>query len=280
MPEIYPRITYSPEGILELNQFKKSDGNFKYSTTEHTLETISVDSRCQVRESEDEISVQMDVRGVLESINDDSRYGSPEFGRIIEQLAPLAYFDYEDKRDGVFSLDWWGNNGATGVVYAHLQRWMNTDLFTEEVARGIYDAMAEPYGQSVKERIPEWFNYRKYSNGVSAGDGGMSINVALLRDEFCITPIGDETDNETVTVKWKWPNLSTVGSCACWGVDGNDRADLLLDLQTSRLYEMHPHNVDAPIQSLSLVLGMARMAFEATKYDGNEDIFRNISSKE
>lgn len=90
MPEIYPRITYSPEGILELNQFKNSDGNFLYSTTEQTLETISVDSRCQVRESETEISVQFDVKGVLDSINDDSRYGNPEFGRIIEQLAPLS----------------------------------------------------------------------------------------------------------------------------------------------------------------------------------------------
>lgn len=275
MPEIYPKITYSPEGVLQLYHSKNSDGSL-YPRAEKSLEVLMSDSSSEIVETDANLSIRMDVRGILENIDDKSRYGSSEYKRIINQLEDFASFDFDDPRDGVFSLDWWGSNGATGVVYPHLQRWMNSGSFTEEVARGVFDAMVEPYGKSEKKELNKFYEYKVYSNGIVSGLGGMSVSATLRNDEFGITQLGDGVGVEKGTVEWSWANLSTVGSCACWGVDGDDRRDIILESDSTRLYEMQPHNVDAPIQSLSLALGMARIAYEASYYQGQEDIFQNV----
>ena len=86
---------------------------------------------------------------------------------------------------------------------------------------------------------------------------------------------GESRTNEYVEVAWNWMDLSTIGDCACWGVAGDDRGWVDISPETNRLYEMGPHNVDYALQSLSLVLGAATLAFATAQYEGKEDILAN-----
>jgi hypothetical protein len=271
MAEIFPRITYDDDGVLELAQSSKSMSQH----TEQSLEAIENYPDFLITEKGDDVSVKLSIRERLSRMTDADRYGNPDFGRIIDQINPFIYFDHDETRDGVFSLDILTRNGVVGIVYPHLQRWMNTDLFTSKVGRSINDALIEPFGARQKTLLDKEYRYKRYSDGVSAGVDPMSVSVSLRDDEFGVSLSGSNGRTEEHRIRWRWPNITTIGNCACWGVTGEDREWLYIEQGSTRLYKMSTHNVDGPIQSLSLVLGMARMAFYASKYDGSEDILES-----
>ncbi|MBP7769166.1 hypothetical protein KA075_01585 [Candidatus Saccharibacteria bacterium] len=265
MPEVKPRIAYSDDGILTL---RRSTAYSSLSGVDKSLEGISRQRDHLIRESDGGITVDADIKSILRQKE------GPR--KVIDLLGPFACFDAGDSEDGIFSLDWWGYDGAGGVVYPHLQRWMNTDLLTEDLARKIYDAMAEPFDRQTKKMLNRGFSYTADDRGISAGNGGMSVNLALHNDRFGLErSVLADGSSEYGEVNWRWPGFGTVGSCACWGVDGTDRERVDVSPGVQRLYTMPPHNVDVPAQSLSLVLGMARMASAASEYSGTEDILEN-----
>ena len=274
MPEINPRFTYSPERILEVKKVFLEEANPEY--LDRVLSKITEDKNFELFENEHEFTVRTNVIEYFFEPNSDVETMHKKARQLVDALDPFTYHDAHSIQDGVFSLDWWGASGATGVVYPQMQRWLNADLFDDTLARDVFDCMIGPYNDEAKLEAINDYRYRKYSNGVEAGANQMSVNVILKDDAFGFVRFVDDPEEPTYErskVLWRWPMISTIGSCACWGVAGDDRDNIYISDETLRLYEMGPHNVDGYLQSLSLALGMGRLAYEATKYTGTEDIF-------
>lgn len=99
----------------------------------------------------------------------------------------------------------------------------------------------------------------------------------MFRAVSKLEPFGvyEDASGRRGKVAWNWIDLSTIGNCACWGVDGEKRGRIYIRDESTRLYEMGPHNVDSSVQSLSLVLGAAALAYRAAMYKGTEGILDN-----
>lgn len=278
---ISPRFTCSPEGVFELRSQISKNAPQEY--LDKVLGAVAENEDYTLVSENNEYKVSTNFIEQLPNVEFPSQDASKKMKEIVDFLEPFIYFDYDDKRDAVLTLDWWGERGFTGIVYPQLQKWMNADLFTEDVAVSIFEQMCLPYGSKEYDRMKKRYDYKSYSNGISAGDGGMSVNIALVKDEFGITKFDEnEGDPRYVQgdVNWTWPSLSTIGNCACLGVDGSKRSRLLLHDANARLYEVQPHNIDGYAQSLSLAIGLGRLAYEASKYTGEEDIFEGVEWKE
>lgn len=277
MPEIYPRITYSPEGFLELHKDFAEETSQEH--VDRIFEPVAASDDYVLSQRDGEYVVQTHIPSLLPAKDYDPLETQQRLGKAIKDLSAFTFADPFDMRDYVFDLEFWSQHGARGVVYPHMQRWLNADLLDEDIGRQVFDAMLLPFHPDIQEVLRKEFEYRAYGREVSSGVGGLSVNFWLRVGRFDVTrlvEVDGEPKYQTGTVDWHWPNLSTIGSCACWGVDGMDRSDVYLHPDMARLYEMQPHNIDGPLQSLSLVLGMGRLAYEAANYDGEEDILAGV----
>ena len=141
--------------------------------------------------------------------------------------------------------------------------------------------MALVYDQETQDDAQEDFIYEQ-SAGDQVAMGGL-FRIVSRSEEFRFSSIEDTGEEGIVRngkVRWNWIDISTIGSCACWGPAGEERSRMLLHSPITRLYNMDPHNVDFAMQSLSLVLGMAVLADEASRYEGEEDIFADAEVTE
>lgn len=282
MLEITPRLAYSPEGILELRKTADRDlEGIEAAYTKHK-ETIDTLPGYEVAEEDSDTVVRVEINKVIRT-SKELNFKNTTAERLIHNLRFFTYFDYQDSRDGVFSLDFWANIGATGVIHPQFQRWLNANGLDEETGRRCIDAMAYPFGEEQRSRAKKEFSYYTDGQSAAAGVGGFTFGVISRRESFGIAEFNgsDETpEYRNGKVAWNWADLSTIGSCACWGVSGTDRETVYLRPDTNRLYEMNPHNVDFAVQSLSLVLGAATLAYEAAQYSGTEDILASVEWRE
>ena len=136
--------------------------------------------------------------------------------------------------------------------------------------------MAIPFGEEYLGKVRKDFTY--HCDWASASLFELGLPAGSMRD-FILSE-SKVTDKAFVSrtgeVEWNWVDLRTLGSCACWGVDGNERTRLRIDNSSLRLYEMQPHNVDYSHQSLSLALGSGALAYKAVEYEGREDVFADV----
>src|SRR5690606_8436044 len=111
---------------------------------------------------------------ILKRVKSNS-YHDTEYKRIINVLNPFTYLDAHTDVDGVFGLEWWGENGATGVIYPQLQRWMNNDALNEDLGREIHEAMILPFDRDERKRLSKEFRFNRFKGQVHAGGGGFSV---------------------------------------------------------------------------------------------------------
>lgn len=281
MIEISPRITYSPEGVLELHKnFEARDEKVeaRYSKLKDDMDTIA---GCEVSEEGDETIVRVEI-GEVVSHDTEPDFHSQRTKKLIENLTHFTYFGYDEVKDGVFSLEFLSDLGTSGVVYPQFQRWLNSEgSISEDVAKRCIDAMAYPLGTDQRRQAKRDFSYRTDGKSVAAGVGGFTYGILSPRDDFGVSRLAETAEGmayENGKVSWNNLSLSTLGSCACWGASGDERDRVYIHPEvTSRLYEMQTHNVDNAEQSLSLVLGAATLAYEAAKYTGTEDILADAA---
>lgn len=277
MLEISPRLTYSPDGILQLRHAIDYDDGDSQSTYDQNKEELAAKPGYEVVVNGDETLVSVQLDKVVQSSREND-FINPSAVRLIQNLRNFTYFDYREPRDGVFSIDFWSDKGASGVVFPQFQRWLNAQGFDEESARRAIDAMAYPFGAEMRKRARKEFRYRTDGEYAAAGDGGFIFGVVSRREDFGIAMYEeseDEPSEKQGRVAWSWIELSTIGDCACWGPSGEARENVYIKPGRSRLYEMWPHNVDSAVQSLSLVLGIGALAYKAAQYSGQEDILEN-----
>jgi hypothetical protein len=274
MMEINPRITYSPERVLEIRTtFPK---NVAADWLEEKVQTVADDPNCDVFESGQGFIVKVNPSAAMHSINSTEYMNHDLMEDFVNKIKPFTFSENGDNTDGVFSLEFWGQHGGKGVMHPQLQKWLNAKLVTEELARDVFDAMILPYSRDTTQDIAKRYRFTENSNGLSAGDGAMSVSLSLADTKVGITQLIEEPAEfvqQTGVASWRMPFLSTLGDCACWGVDGHERdLSFRLTAPKARLHKMNPHNIDSYPQSLSLVLGMARLAYEAAQYDSDVDL--------
>ena len=274
MPEPTPQITYSPEGILELRKTFDEETKDRSAAFSAHIEQLDSLPGYDVIEGNLGTVVSVEVGEVLHDTGEPNLQ-SQSAETLINNLKVFTDFvGYEDSDEHVFSLDVWHNSGAVGVIFPQFQRWLNAVL-NEDTARTCINSMAYPFGSAARKQAEKDFSYRTDGESAAAGLGGFTFGVISRREKFGISTY-DETDEEPIhkegEVAWNWVDLSTIGSCACWGVIGEERERVYIGPESSRLYEMSPHNIDFATQSLSLVLGAATLAYEAARYPGREDI--------
>jgi hypothetical protein len=276
MSEITPRLTFDPEGILELR--KTFSGEYEDRKLFTHQEIVDCLPGYDVRESETDTIIRVEVERVLGAQRRDE-HRTASAGLLIRNLQPFLYFDYDEGRDGFFSLDMWGEHGAIGVIFPQFQRWLNAGGLSEEAAQHCISSMALPFHTDVYDEARKDFSYRSDGVNAKAGLGGFTLGVISRRAQFGIT-VAEDSGYKHGQVEWNWFDLTTIGNCACWGVDGMERTHVHFDQDASRLYEMGPHNVDIYEQSLSLTLGAAALAYFSVQYEGTEDILAHAEWRE
>jgi hypothetical protein len=276
MLEIAPRITFDGN-TLELRR----DFGDREKLEERVTEIFSRLEGYQIIEGERDTTVQVEVEKVVRPDNKEVDYFAEGAEELIRNLSVFTLFDFDEQRDGVFSLELWSNTGAKGVIYPQLQRWLNNSGVTEVVAKEAINAIALPLGEAGQKTAKKEFRFQTDGKSSMGGEGGFTFGVMSKREQFGLEKI-ERGDGEYPTelsgkVEWNWLDLMTIGSCACWGPAGDDREHIYITDEVVRLYEMDPHNVDSPSQSLGLVLGAASLALAASKYEGTEDILANAT---
>lgn len=279
MLELSPRITFSPDKILELRRTLDPELKKESPIWNKKVEELSGLPGYSVTDTESDTIIQVKVDEVIDEPEEENEFYSPTALKLIQNLSLFTYFDYDDPREGVFSLDSWGTRGASGNIHAHFQRWLNAGGFSEDVASSALTAMALPYSQQTRERAKEDFLYQVNGRFVRAGLGGFDLGITNNFSDFGIAlDVGEDDTPEYREGKteWNWLNFTTIGNCACWGPDWTSRGDIYIRAWNNRLYDFGPHNVDTEVQSLSLVLGAARLAYHSAQYEGTEDILADV----
>ncbi|HEV2412196.1 MAG TPA: hypothetical protein VGS28_00085 [Candidatus Saccharimonadales bacterium] len=191
---------------------------------------------------------------------------------MLKDLGMLLPFRPSGPPDRVLGLeDLDHGTHPTGAVYPHFQRWLTATNIGEDAARHCISAMALPFGPEQHNNAVRSFGYapgigRSEHLGVSAQPGSFHFTREPGADDDFIAVEGD--------VVWRWPQLQTLGNCACWGING--REGLWIGPETGdALYRLDGHNIDTPKQALSILLGGAALADAASRYEGEEDVFAN-----
>ena len=289
---IRPQFVYTPEGTLDFTT-RLDDVYYPGDTSEETLKRMA---EAKTRELDD-IEAFDGVN--LEEKDDSVVTVSVEVERLLAGLAPneyeraaqlifsinnlLTYYP-QDLVDRVVGIDVMTDRGSNVVVNQHFQNWMQSpNSFNEEVARKAIEAMALPFASNrelttgFKRDMRTRYRYYSDDSNYFAGFSAM-FGISLRQTTFRISRIGRsrEEGEKYGEVEWFWPNISTFGNCACWGVDGAEREHTTIDDATRRLYEMTPHNVDYSIQALSHLMALGVLSYEASLYKGEEDVFDRV----
>lgn len=274
MSEIHPQITYDDEGVFGFRRTEYAEPE-KTSRQEAVLEEFDKKYDIEISKTDAGDWITLSLKDELEPyfgfLNAEHQAIEGFIGDV-RQITGL--FNERDGTDRVLGFELWDKHGARVAVYDQFQRFINSNVSrSEETFRSVLEAMAMPFGQEIAKKYLDEFEYR----GDYEASAGLAFYIKAFNDRFEYTEFQqtqDEQIERTGRVKWNWVNIATLGNCACMGVDAGGRGDLYRDENNpSRLYNIEPHNVDFSRQSLSLVLGHARLADEATKYPGREDNF-------
>lgn len=198
------------------------------------------------------------------------------FLRTIQRLLP---YHLADGIDHVFTLDSVTEHGLSGLLFPQMQRWLLAGGLTEEVAAEATNAMALPFSKDVQRRVRLRQNYQSVSIGQGVEAHCMTIvakdsTFSVMRERQDIPDYDEPEMNPTQygNVVWRNLSMSTLGNCACWGVEGMELGHPPL-LEYDHLYEMGPHNVDFARQAVSHLLGAAVLSRHAAAYQGREDVY-------
>jgi hypothetical protein len=275
MSERSPQLSYSPDGMLHIQASTVSNPPPVQKQLEKldAMTGISVDSAN---------GIEVDVRAAFGS---EFKLTKPvqNISRFLNTLGRILPSDPDSSGDYVLHTPYLGVGGFNATVYPHFERWLQSpDPLTETVAKETLAAMALPFGLIYESSVQRQFKLRATRQAEAS-----QFSVTIFTDRFSLYSIQSTPAEfvETVgSVDWNWVQLSTLGNCACIGVQSEDR-HLINVSETSQtrkrwLYEMKPHNVDSPKRTLSQLLGVGTLAYHATLYDGSEDILAEAQWQE
>ncbi len=279
-----PQIEYTPEGVLLVRSGLTEGSSLAgqpeeiEKLTNYRLEALNyLEEQGAIVEHEgDRYKLAIDVKDQLEySLADPSDWSLSTFVGKFARLLPYGPLDNIDR---VINIDGLHKTGIQAGVYPQYQKWMNAHGLNEENARATLEAMAIPFGEDYEKEVKKGFSFGYYQNGEAANSSGL---IVCVRHEDFGVVIEDSEKQEIKSgrVNWGWTELTTLGACACLGVNGNDREFVPIWDNTKKLYEMTPHNVDTVRQSFSLLLGLGSLAYAATRYEGDEDILDSVAWK-
>ncbi len=276
MTELSPRVIYSPE-TKHLTLRATPDPEF---TDRIQRDLVLIDGKpgYEVAELADgDFSLDVDIDQVIEERDDP--YEGHSADELIATLGSFGHLHYKDPRDGVVSVGMISNWGLKTPVYHQFQSWLNEAGLNEAIARETITSMAQPFGTATLQEIMKLFEYREGPLG-SGGftEGWMKVTSRLEGLKmYDTTTEGDAITERLGKADWRVIDLTTDGSCACFGLDGNDKSHIRVDSdRTKDLYELKPHNVDHGIQSLSLLLGLGNLARHAASYTPNQDLLESV----
>ncbi len=274
MSEATPQFVYGPDGVLKVHIDYEEDAAYEGALRkgqEKAVNSLGEHKGVAVEEGVDSALASIDVQEALGSSF--NNHGDDKILNLLKPLSSALPYHPEEPIDRVLSMDTITTHGTFVGVFPQLQRWLNAEGVTEETARDTVVAMATPFGKSIVNKAVKDFKQR--GGGASAWAFGVSVhpdNFGLRMEE--VTP---ETLIETEgEVRWNWVTISTLGECACLGVNGDDRRNITIRPEVGRLYQMTPHNVDFARQILSHLLGLGVLAQKATEYEGQEDIYTEV----
>jgi hypothetical protein len=207
-----------------------------------------------------------------------SDFGHTKSGAIrgfLDTVGRLLPSHPEDAIDRVVHPLWLSATGIEAAVYPHFQRWLNTQShLNERVAKETLLAMAVPFGKEREQDVKREF--RLYQQRASTD----LFEITMYDSHFGVNTT-EETENSYIekvgSIVWKRLNLATLGNCACLGASAEERGRVNVADNRPRpwLYEMVPHNIDTPRQSLSLLLGLGALAYHTSLYSGQGDILEH-----
>lgn len=186
---------------------------------------------------------------------------------VVRNLSPFGSLDYRDSRDAVIGVELWDNSGMNAIVYQQMQQWLNHGGLNETVVKEARLAMALPFGaQAVQSVLGLGRNRKKFI----ADD----IRVWGKPESFYSDIFNPELNKyEPKEYEWTDLNVSTLGNCACMGLNISSVRTFHIHGESKRLYQLTPHNVDIGPQSLSLALGLGVLARHAAEYQPEQPLF-------
>jgi len=273
-----PQFIFVPEGELILSTSTQSE--YPESEQADPIKVVALDKLgampgVNTIESNTSLTAHVDIKECLgNSFNNRGDQKISEFFQIVRALLPGWI---EDDTDRVLGVNLLNDRGLNIEVNEHFQRWLNHRGFSEEVARDTVRSMALPFGKENLNRIKKDFEYHAI-DGIGEMVEAGSFRTIVRTSEFGLMKEDSESFKQS-TVKWRNTDMSTIGNCACLGVDASQREEVLIQDGVKQLYEMSPHNTEFARQSLSLFLGLGTMAYHATQYNGTEDILAEVTWK-
>lgn len=278
MSEFTPQFTYDPDGILtvriDYEDAELYEGAVRKGQ-ERAVNSLGEHKGVVIEDGNDTAVASIDVQEALGSSFNNR--GDDKILNFLKHLSLSLPYHPEGPTDRIASLDSITTHGTFAGIFPQFQRWLNAEGITEETAKESVLAMAMPFGKATKNKAAK--DFKEYGGSASAWAFGISVHPDTfgLRKEEATPDTIIETNGE---VKWDWVYLSTLGSCACWGVNGDDRRNISVSPEVSRLYQMTPHNVDFARQMLSHILGLGVLSHQAAEYAGQEDIFAEVEWEE
>ena len=270
MIEIQPQVIYDPNGVLSI----RTELNDEPQVESRQLDLLEQLSDSPGVNIDNKNTIHVEIKSAFGSNFGYARDGS--ISNFLSTVGLLIPSFPKDDIDRVMLPKFLSPRGFMGATFPHMQRFLNTQIpLDERVARDTLFAMAVPLGKEKEQHAKREFNL--YGQHATA----RFFDIAIYDETFGVRS-STETDDSHIEnsgrVDWNWVNLSTLGSCACLGANGDDRQRIYLDSSRgSELYEMTPHSIDFPQQSLSLLLGVGALAYHANQYAGREDILANAA---
>lgn len=259
MDKILPQVTYSPEGMLSIRTNLTND-------TSDRLEQGAINNLLTLNGTniDQEGVVNIKIKDALDFTSPNKKELTRDLLRDIGLLTLEAYdLEPERREDPVIEPHLLGMHGFTPRIYPHFQRWLNAEPtpIDKQTAVEVLSAMSVPLNYT-----GEWVASELTLGSQYADAGGLQVfitkNKWVVRDE-----------ERLGSVNWNQVRLKTLGTCAYLGIDQLRYSTLRVNQPHQPwLYEMREHNIDTPIQFLSLFLGLGALAYRAAQYDGNEDI--------
>ncbi|MBI2591975.1 hypothetical protein HYW36_00650 [Candidatus Saccharibacteria bacterium] len=269
MSEVVPQFTYSPDGILKVH-ITYDDPRLE-KTQRQGIEQLAQYNGIQIEDADAQTEVSIDISRALGPNFNNS--GDEKVLEFLKHLSDSLAYHPEGATDRVASLDTITYAGAFASIYPQFQRWLNTQGLDEGVSKESVLAMATPFGKSMLKKSARDFV------AFESGGRGWAFEVTSYPDRFGIDT-QEETEDSIIErhgkVRWDWAYLVTLGSCACWGVNGEDRSHIRIRPDNARLYDMTPHNVDFARQTLSHILGLGALTYRASEYEGKEDLLADV----
>lgn len=186
---------------------------------------------------------------------------------VVRNLSPFGSLDYCDSRDAVMGVEFWDNGGMNAVIYQRMQQWLNHDGLNEAVTKEARLAMALPFGAQAVQSV---LGLGRRGKRFVAED----IRIWGKPESFHTDMLNPELHRyESKEYVWTDVNVSTLGNCACMGLNVSSVRTFHVHGESKRLYQLTPHNVDIGSQSLSLALGLGVLARHAAEYQPERPLF-------